>query len=344
MLNRLTKIHKTWNLLLSALILLLAYAYIYRELFVKEDLSRLWQDFRSDFSPNPALMLLAIVGIPLNWGIEALKWQRMIRKLEPISWARCIKAVLSGITISLFSPNRTGEFLGRIFMLEKAGRIESSIVTIATNISQLMITLLCGAIALWIYPVMNPEFSHWMNDWPDFLVYGVLPALFLLLIILYLNLHKLGKVLTRFPVFLILFPDSWRQNILERLRVLTRYTSKDWWICLIVSWLRYQVFAFQFLCIMLAFIPGFNPVEGYLLIALIFLGLTVIPGFSLADIGIRGSVSLFILGFYFSNHQLDSGSYTLAVLSISSVIWLMNILFPAILGSFGIFQMKFFRK
>lgn len=344
MLANLTKIHKTGNRILSLLILLAAYSYIIRELFLKEDLNRLWQDFRSDFSPDKGLLLLAAAGIPLNWGIEALKWQRMIRKLEPIHWIHCIKAVLSGVTISLFSPNRTGEFLGRIFMLEKASRIESSIVTIATNISQLIMTILFGSAALWIYPQMDPGFSRRLQDWPPFLLYVALPALLILLLALYLNLHNLNTVLSRFPVLTAFLPAVWQRKILDHLGVLTRYRSRDWWISLLLSGLRYQVFALQFLLITLAFLPGFSFIEGYFLIALIFLSLTVIPGFALADIGVRGSVSLFIFGFYFSLHQMDPGQHTLAVLSISTVVWLMNILFPAILGSFGIFQMKFFRK
>lgn len=344
MLSRFAKIRKTWNPVIRISILVVAWIYLFREVFLKKELLHMWEDFQTRTDPSLLLLLFALAGIFLNYGIEAVKWQRMIRKLEDVSYIQCVKAVLAGITLSLFSPNRIGEFLGRIFMLEKAKRIESSIVTIATNFSQLLVTLLCGVIALWIYPLYDQGFSRFLHQWPVIIIIG-LPLLILLpALIAYLNLHNLHLLFPRFPKIFSLIPGIYFRKIQDRLLILQQFKRRDWLISLVLSLIRYQIFAGQFLLVMIAFIPEMHPVEGYLLISLIFLTLTVIPSFTFAEIGIRGSVSLFITRFYFSNHQIELHSQTLVVLSISTLLWLMNIIFPAIVGSLGIFQMKFFRK
>ena len=56
----------------------------------------------------------------LNWFLESLKWRFLISKIEKISINRSIRAIFSGITISTFTPNRIGEYGGRVFCLEKS--------------------------------------------------------------------------------------------------------------------------------------------------------------------------------------------------------------------------------
>ena len=52
----------------------------------------------------------------LNWLVEALKWRYMISKIENISIMTAYRAVLTGITVSTFTPNRIGEYGGRVFV------------------------------------------------------------------------------------------------------------------------------------------------------------------------------------------------------------------------------------
>jgi hypothetical protein len=54
-----------------------------------------------------------LVGV--NWGLESLKWQRLIYPLEtPVFLPVVLKSVLCGVTVSMLTPNRTGEYVGRI--------------------------------------------------------------------------------------------------------------------------------------------------------------------------------------------------------------------------------------
>ena len=55
----------------------------------------------------------------LNWSIEAIKWRLLIKKMQPITFIEALKGVLSGVAVGTFTPNRIGEFGGRILYLKE---------------------------------------------------------------------------------------------------------------------------------------------------------------------------------------------------------------------------------
>ena len=69
---------------------------------------------------------LIIILVFANWGLEARKWQVILKKLERISFFTAFKAVLSGLTLSLNTPNRIGEYGGRILYVKDGNRIKQS--------------------------------------------------------------------------------------------------------------------------------------------------------------------------------------------------------------------------
>ena len=80
----------------------------------------------------------------LNWTIEALKWQRVLRNVQRISLTKAFKAILSGVSFSATTPNRVGEYAGRVLFLDEGNRLRSVSLTIVCSMSQLIITLLMG--------------------------------------------------------------------------------------------------------------------------------------------------------------------------------------------------------
>jgi hypothetical protein len=62
-------------------------------------------------------LLFAVALMPVNWALETLKWQGLMRVYGPLRFGRAFAAVLSGVTISLFTPNRIGEYGGRLLAL-----------------------------------------------------------------------------------------------------------------------------------------------------------------------------------------------------------------------------------
>ena len=81
-----------------------------------------------------------------------------------------------------------------------------------------------------------------------------------------------------------------------------------------------------------------------ILISVIYLFMTAIPTIALTELGIRGSVTIFILGLYFSSIDLTYSSLETDIFTASTLLWFINLVVPAIMGTFFIFRLKFFRK
>src|SRR5215203_3240268 len=88
---------------------------IYHQVKKQPQLEESWHQIRASFQSTKILYLVfAVLLIPVNWGIEALKWQLSVRHIYPIRFHQAFKAVLSGVSFSVTMPNRVGEYLGRI--------------------------------------------------------------------------------------------------------------------------------------------------------------------------------------------------------------------------------------
>ena len=59
-----------------------------------------------------------IVMVFINWGLEARKWQVLLEPIQKMSFIRAFKSVLGGLALSLNTPNRMGEYGGRILYVK----------------------------------------------------------------------------------------------------------------------------------------------------------------------------------------------------------------------------------
>ena len=101
-LKTLTK--NTWiSSIIKGLVILLSFAFIYYQIFYKEDLSQIVVSASEMITTTSDLLLLALVFIMmiLNWGIESLKWKFLIQKIETISFLKSFKAILAGTCVSI---------------------------------------------------------------------------------------------------------------------------------------------------------------------------------------------------------------------------------------------------
>ncbi len=100
---------------------------------------------------NPLWLLAAVVLMPLNWWTEMQKWHRFVRRFEPMSPARAWRAVLAGVAVSLFTPNRVGEYGGRILFVRPEHRWLAASANLAGNIAQAAVLVSGGALGgIWL--------------------------------------------------------------------------------------------------------------------------------------------------------------------------------------------------
>jgi hypothetical protein len=162
--------------------------------------------------------------------------------------------------------------------------------------------------------------------WSDALAYASI-AITIVLIFIYFEISLLIRLLERIPFvarysyFIQKLEDfGWR----ELLKVL------------LISVLRYCVFVIQYLLLLEFFNVGIDVISSFWLITIMFLALAIIPTIALAELGVRGKLSIFLFGMFSTN--------TLGIVLTASTIWLINLVVPALAGSLFILGIKIFRN
>jgi uncharacterized membrane protein YbhN (UPF0104 family) len=321
---------KTIGFLLKVGIVAFALFFLYQQLTSKSSVEQFDLDqILVKLQENYIVVTVVILMMFLNWFIESLKWRFLISKIEKVSIKRSIRAIFSGITVSAFTPNRVGEYGGRVFCLEKADRIKGILITVIGSMAQLVITIFFGSIGILLIPNLMPEFdailSQFVFAYPIMLFLLIL--LNVLLVTLFLNASVFSVVLSKIK-FLRKFK---KYN-----EVFSFYNSSELLEILLYSVGRYIVFTTQFFILLQVFGVQIGYVDAMILITTKLLVISIIPTIAITEIGIRGSVALFLFGLVSVN--------AIGILSATFVMWVINLLLPALIGTIFIFSLKFFRK
>lgn len=330
-----TKLKKTINTGLRILIAVLALLFIYRQINQTEHIISFIDSVVSGWSHCEFLLpvIIAIILMPVNWGIEAFKWQQLINYAERVTYSQAMKSVFTGITVSLFTPNRIGEFFGRLMTLRKAPPLKGAFLTITGSISQLITTLLFGMLALCIFlPLYYPaQATGYLFIYMLIVFTSVIAGT--AIVMMYLRVSTAYRLTTAFV------RPGW-EKIRGYLRVIRRLKRKLLFKVLLLSMARYLVFSTQFYLLLLAFGLSIDWFNAYILVSMTYFAMTAIPTIALVDLGIRGSVSLYFLGLYFHNDPLAAVS----ILAASTSVWIINLAIPSLLGLLFINRIRLIRK
>ncbi|HRH65691.1 MAG TPA: lysylphosphatidylglycerol synthase transmembrane domain-containing protein [Bacteroidia bacterium] len=315
---------KTW-LLVKFIVAAAALGFIYKAVLDRASMSQWWEIILVSVKEgnHPLLMAIVLVFMLLNWSVEALKWKRMIGKIEKIGFGRSLEAVFSGLTVSFFTPNRVGEYAGRVFHLGKADRIEGTIITVIENYSQLLVTLITGSVGTIIY-------LHLFVSLPSYLWTGVSILLVLfstVCLLLFLNVSVLESVFRKLKL-----PASWDHY----LRVFSFYTAKELWVVIGLAGVRYLIFSSQFYLLLLIFGIQLPFLLSFLLISMTYFVMSVVPTIGWLELGVRGAVATY----FFSPVTTDP----VGVVNASITLWLINLVIPALVGCFFVFGFKLGRR
>jgi uncharacterized membrane protein YbhN (UPF0104 family) len=259
----------------------------------------------------------------VNWGIEAMKWRLAVKKIQRVSFLTAFKAVLSGVSFSVTTPNRVGEYLGRILYMNEGNRLKAISLTITGSVSQLIVTLSMGLAGLLVLgvPIVNSGMISSM--WLKVLICGTF-AVLLILTLFYFRLSWLVKWIDRLPgnrkfAWLIETLEEFNATLLFRL--------------LSLSALRFLVFIIQYYLLFRLFGVEITWWQGCWAVSISFLVMAIIPTIALfTDLGLRGEVSLKLLGL-FSGNNLGIGFTSFS-------IWVINLIIPALAGSLLILSIK----
>jgi len=301
--------------------------FIYRKLFFSQDIEQIRAYFLSVFRSSDSWASLASVVLLMvcNWGLEAIKWRYLIRKVESVSFLQSFRAVFSGVTVSIYTPNRVGEYLGRVFYLNTADRIEAALITMIGSLAQLLITIVVGSLCF--IPFIRLYSDIGTSSYLIYLVSFLVWVVIFLIVLAFLNTSFLTVLLKRIKPL---------QRFDKYLNVFSYYRTTELLVVLLLSLARYMVFTLQFFILLRAFGVDTSVLEGVVLIPLNFLAMTAIPTIALTELLIRESVALKFLGYASEN--------TLGIATTTFTLWVVNLAVPALAGGLLIFWIRIFRK
>ncbi|NLK81195.1 MAG: flippase-like domain-containing protein [Bacteroidales bacterium] len=293
----------------KVLVVVIAWWYIYEKIIKSA------HDFyRISFTPEIiTAIVLACAIMPLNWMLEAKKWHVLITPILKISYAKALQGTLIGITFGFVTPNRIGDIGGRSIVLpshQKHGVIASSI----GSMLQLFVTIIMGVlgiIALFLF-VPHPETIQTLM-YISFII-----ALIVCISVIILFRKKIVQKI----VLRIIGVSKYKKVA----HTFSLYSSKTIYKACTLAILRYVVFSSQYYILLHAFFPQLSFIQNVVGITLSYLFATLIPSSILGELGVRGSVSVFIFGLF--------SAAALHVFQVSLLIWLINLAVPVVIGSF----------
>jgi len=279
-----------------------------------------------------ALVLLMII----NWGTESLKWKLLIAQSEKVGFLNAYLAILGGLAVSIFTPNRVGEFLGRVFILKKTEPVKAILLTIVGSFSQLLVTIVAGTAA---YVVFAPRYFPAVLPESSWLVKGFSVTLIFISIIMVMAFFNIA-ILHRVS---ILIPSKYSERVKSSINAIAGCPKRLLLETVLLSAFRYLIFSIQFFLAIRLMELNYTFTECLLVIPVMYLVLAAIPTAALTELGVRGSVAVFLFGLVSGSQGLDPAS-ALAIVSATTLIWLLNIAFPSLAGVLVVFRLKFFGR
>ncbi len=311
---------KRWlNAAFKILAVLLPAVVIYYELSGKNNLGELLNLFFQQLaSAETGWLCAAILLIPVNWSAEVQKWRPFVAQHEPMSHWKATQAILAGSSFALFTPNRVGEYAGRILFVRPENQWKALFANAVGSLSQYLTLLTGGAIgSLWL----AAELLNWNTQWQTaFTACAIL--LLAALCYFYFNIGLIVPLAQRLPFLRRL--DSYVRNVhfLEKISRAELANVLAW------SAFRYAVYATQYFLLLQFFGIKTGITASYAGIATIFLFQTIIPLPALAGLLVRGSLAVFVWAHF--------GANDLSSLAATFVLWIINLILPALIGIFSL--------
>ena len=297
----------------------LGYA-LYKQVFTNADVKSALYSLEDNLIHGRGWFVLVLILTILNWTIETIKWKFLVNRLDKIAFRRAFTGILFGISFSLFTPNRLGEYGGRVLVL-KHHRIAAIVSTLIGSFSQIVINMSIGGffclIYLWKYLQIN-----------SYLVFSVVLLYVLLASFLWVSYFNVEIVTVLFKKYSIF------KKIAPYVDIVKKYNAQDLRKLLFYSTIRYGVYCMQFFLLLKVFRTGVKFIDGLVLIPNVFFVQGILPTMAILDVSLRGQVALQIL----SEHATGA---MFQVVAASLVLWFVNLIIPACIGGILALFIKF---
>ena len=316
------------NYFLGPLLFIVLSWSLYKQVINQPDLNNRIDEIKNSWRHQGLWWVIVLMLV--NWGIEARKWQLLVRRVQNLSFIKALKSVFAGCSVTMLTPNRVGEYGGRILYVAEGNRIKAISLTIVGSISQLLITRIVGCLGLLYFKYVHQNNVNILSAIPSlwsngliFLSVGVTALLFMF----YLRIGWLVRVMEKVPAF---------QKVTKHIAVLDEFGDRQLLHILSLSFLRYMVFVLQYVILLQVMHVDIGGWICFWLMTVFYLVMAIAPTFGFIELPVRAKASWELFKLYTTN-ELGVGASALG-------IWLINLVVPAIIGSLLILSIKIVRE
>lgn len=301
------------KLIIVALILLFAYFKLKNSSDFPELLKLLFEFNSTQIS----YLILLIILMLANWLLESEKWRFIISKIEKLKPLTALSFVWTGVSIGTLTPNRIGEFVGRVMFLKPENRKRASSLTLIGDLSQLLITIFFGSLAiLLLIPYFDKDSNLIFNK---SIVYTFIILSFTLSFGVFFSINKIINFFKN---------RNFKPNWFSKFYDLPIISFKDKLILFSLSLLRYLVFSFQYFVALKIFGIDISFYNCFIASSAMFFASHLLPNIAIVEVGIK--ISFSILFFRLFTNKIS------AISIASLLIYIVNILIPIVIGGINI--------
>ncbi len=299
---------------------------IYTQIKNQPNLSQSLSEIKNSLASTKGFnLLLCAILMVINWGLETVKWKIAVKGIQPVSFLTAFKAVLSGVSFSISTINRMGEYFGRVLYMKEGNRVSTAALTIICSMSQLITTLFFGWFGIFLI-AGEPRRTLIPAFWENVLIGGTIIAL-VILTLFYFRLSILFRWIGSIPAL------AKYRHIFTAIQQLD---ATILWSLLSLSAVRYVVFILQYYLLFNLFGVDLNWWQVFWSVSVTFLIMAVLPNIALIELFQRNAVSLAIIGLLTKNQ--------VGISLTTSTIWLINLVIPSVIGSLLILRVKIFKR
>lgn len=297
--------------IIKVVIMVGAYGYLAYMLVTFDHYGELRDRFCGMSAAQAALFIAALLLMPVNWGLEALKWRTLVRQLQPFTLAQAYRSVLMGLASGFFTPNRILDPVGRVLMLEDENKAKGVLYSLVQTLAQSFAGCVFLAVALMLLPSAN-----------------ILPADVPLS-----TLNWVAGVFITVITLLYFTMPLWAPKVRYRrsekidnvLRAMAEITYPVLIKVSLTSIVRYAVYSLQYFLMLRFMAVDITSFQALILIPINYFLISVTPSVSFSELGIRGAFAMLLLGAVTTN--------TVGAAMAAVTVWAVNYIIPVITGS-----------
>ena len=253
-------------------------------------------------------LVLCFLLLPVNLSIESLKWKYIIDKESSMSFGESMKIILVGKSLNMIGPVALGDSFSKYLGLERAAKRHIFAALSIDRVTQFIPSIFFGSFSFFF--LLKSGFSFDAS-----------------IIWVGMSLIIFGIAVVSFWVYLK------KESFRKYTSLLLDLSFLSFSQVLLFSLGRYVVFFVQFYLILWALDCNLSKEVIVLGIAWIFFVKTILPSLSMLGDLVNRGVSATI---FFSFFTPDVSQ----ILVASFIVWLINIVMPAIAGLFFISDLK----